>query len=138
MQRKKSGGALSRFFIGILGGVLGAALVGGGFYLANGSNLQPSNTTEQTTTASGETKVSNVKVNADTDITSAVEKVQDAVVSVINLQKQQASSDNPFGDLFGQGQSESESESDSESGGLQAVGEGSGVIYKKDGKTAYV
>lgn len=138
MQRKKSGGALSRFFIGILGGVLGAALVGGGFYLANGSNLQPSNTSEQTTTASGETKVSNVKVDADTDITSAVEKVQDAVVSVINLQKQQASSSNPFGDLFGQGQSESESDSNSESGDLQAVGEGSGVIYKKDGNTAYV
>ena len=139
MQRKKSKGTLSRFLVGLLGGVLGAVLVGGGYLLATGADLQPNNTaTEQTTTASGDTKVSNVKVNAETDITSAVNKVQDAVVSVINLQKQQASSDNPFGDLFGQGRSESESESDSESGGLQAVGEGSGVIYKKDGKTAYV
>lgn len=139
MQRKKSKGTLSRFLVGLLGGVLGAVLVGGGYLLATGADLQPNNNaTEQTTTASGDTKVSNVKVNAETDITSAVNKVQDAVVSVINLQKQQASSDNPFGDLFGQGRSESESESDSESGGLQAVGEGSGVIYKKDGKTAYV
>lgn len=139
MQRKKSGGTFSRFLVGLLGGVLGAVLVGGGYLLATGADLQPNNNaTEQTTTASGDTKVSNIKVNADTDITSAVDKVQDAVVSVINLQKQQASSTNPFGDLFGQGQSEAESESDSESGGLQAVGEGSGVIYKKDGKTAYV
>lgn len=67
----------------------------------------------------------NVKVNVDSDITKAVDKVQDAVVSVINLQSQNQSSG--FGGLFGQ-QEESSSSDDSN---LEAYSEGSGVIYKR-------
>ena len=40
----------------------------------------------------------NVKVNVDSDITKAVDKVQDAVVSVINLQSQNQSSGFEFDD----------------------------------------
>ena len=65
-------------------------------------------------------------MNVDSDITSAVDKVQDAVVSVINLQSQNQSND--FGKLFGQ-QQQSTEDSD-----LEASSEGSGVIYKKRGQ----
>ena len=54
-------------------------------------------------------KTAKTVYNNTTDTTKAVKKVQNAVVSVINYQD-----------------------------GLQVAGEGSGVIYKKDGKEAYI
>lgn len=80
--------------------------------------------------SAGETVVENVKVNVESDITSAVDKVQGAVVSVINLQNQNQSSE--FGQLFGQQEQSSSDEA------LEAYSEGSGVIYKKDGDSAYI
>lgn len=84
-----------------------------------------SSTTSGNQNSAGETVVENVKVNVDSDITKAVDKVQDAVVSVINLQSQNQSSG--FGGLFGQ-QEESSSSDDSN---LESYSEGSGVIYKR-------
>lgn len=135
MNNKKSGGALRRFIMGLFGGVVGGLLVVGGFYLANGSNTDPIANTSNSN--SGSAQVSNVKVNAQSDVSSAVEKVQDAVVSVINLQKQQATASDPFGGIFGQ-QSQEENTQGSDDSGLQEAGEGSGVIYKKNGNDAYV
>lgn len=140
-QRKKTKGTGKRFLTGLLGGVVGGFLVIGGFYLANGSTLAPTsnNSTTSNTNNSKQTQVSNVKVDVDSDITKAVEKVQGAVVSVINLQKQQQSSNNPWGDLFGQAQDEDTQGSDSnDNSDLVEASEGSGVIYKKDGDYAYV
>ncbi len=97
-----------------------------------GTGNNSSTATSGNQNSAGETVVENVKVNVDSDITKAVDKVQDAVVSVINLQSQNQSSG--FGGLFGQ-QEESSSSDDSN---LEAYSEGSGVIYKKDGNTAYV
>ena len=106
--------------------MIGGLLTFGIFYAATGGgNSVTTSSSSGTQNASGETVVENVKVNVDSDITSAVDKVQGAVVSVINLQKQSSSSD-PFGSLFGQQQ-----ESSGEDGELQAYSEGSGVIYKK-------
>ncbi len=142
-QRNKNngGGTAKRFLTGLLGGVVGGFLVIGGFYLANGSGLAPTTNTGSGTTASDSktTQVSNVKLDVDSDITKAVEKVQGAVVSVINLQRQQQSSSNPWGDLFGQAQDENtQGSSESDDSNLVEASEGSGVIYKKDGKDAYV
>src|SRR5699024_8206567 len=81
--------------------------------------------------SAGETVVENVKVNVDSDITNAVDKIQDAVVSVINLQSQNQGI-NGFGQLFDQQQ---ESSDDSN---LEASSEGSCVIYKKSGNSAYI
>lgn len=133
-KRKGSGG---RFFTGLLGGAVGGLLIVGGFYLANGSTLAPSSSSNNSSSTSEPAKVSNVKVDVDSDITSAVEKVQGAVVSVINLQAQQQSANNPWGDLFGQQQEDSSAENTDDSNLVEAS-EGSGVIYNKDGDSAYV
>lgn len=133
-KRKGSGG---RFLTGLLGGAVGGLLIVGGFYLANGSTLAPSSSSNNSSSTSEPAKVSNVKVDVDSDITSAVEKVQGAVVSVINLQAQQQSSNNPWGDLFGQ-QTEDSSAEKTDDSNLMEASEGSGVIYNKDGKSAYV
>ncbi|MFY1066702.1 S1C family serine protease [Enterococcus sp. AD013-P3] len=144
-QRNKNngGGTAKKFLTGLLGGVVGGFLVIGGFYLANGSGLAPATSnnanSSSNTSDTKTTQVSNVKVDVDSDITKAVEKVQGAVVSVINLQRQQQSSSNPWGDMFGQSQDENtQGSSDSEDSDLVEASEGSGVIYKKDGKDAYV
>lgn len=133
-KRKGSGG---RFLTGLLGGAVGGLLIVGGFYLANGSTLAPSSSSNNNSSTSEPAKVSNVKVDVDSDITSAVEKVQGAVVSVINLQAQQQSANNPWGDLFGQQQEDSSAENTDDSNLVEAS-EGSGVIYNKDGDSAYV
>ena len=134
-KRKGSGG---RFLTGLLGGAVGGLLIVGGFYLANGSTLAPSSSSNNSSSSTSEpAKVSNVKVDVDSDITSAVEKVQGAVVSVINLQAQQQNSNNPWGDLFGQQTQDSSAENTDDSNLVEAS-EGSGVIYNKSGDSAYV
>lgn len=138
-ERKHKNSFISRFLPGLCGGVLGAFLVMGGFYLANGANSPVNNSNTTSNSKAGTTQVSNVKVNAESDVSAAVEKVQGAVVSVINLQQQQANSNDPFGGLFGNQQNDSEANNtNADDSGLQEAGEGSGVIYKKNGNDAYV
>lgn len=133
---KKSPGFFRRFVTSLLGGVLGAVLTIGIFYVANGSLLAPNNQNASGSPSAGNTKVSNMKVDVNSDITDAASKVQDAVVSVINLQKQQSQSGlGGFSDFFG-GNDNQQSQEDS--GQLEETSEGSGVIYKLEGKTAYI
>ena len=103
------------FVVGFLGGI-------GGYYFASSTLTQGNSTSNQANT----TSVSNVQYTNDTSITQAVEKVQDAVVSVINYQTQSSDS---LSSIFGNIESSDE---------LAVAGEGSGVIYKKDGDTAYI
>jgi len=112
----------------------------------------------------GTTQVSNTKVNTSSSMSGAYKKVNGAVVSVINLQKQkeQSSSDGSissiFGDLFGDSGSSSDSSSSdnaqgqadesgdssdsnsssSNSSKLQEYSEGSGVIYAKQNGKGYI
>ena len=133
---KKSPGFFRRFGTSLLGGVLGAVLTIGIFYVSNGSLLAPNNQNASGSPSAGNTKVSNMKVDVNSDITDAASKVQDAVVSVINLQKQQSQSGlGGFSDFFG-GNDNQQSQEDS--GQLEETSEGSGVIYKLEGKTAYI
>ncbi|MDT2674777.1 S1C family serine protease [Enterococcus dongliensis] len=133
---KKSSGFFRRFGISLLGGILGAVLTIGIFYVANGSLLAPNNQSTSGSPSAGKTTVSNMKVSVNSDITDATNKVQEAVVSVINLQKQQSQSGlGDFSDIFG---STEEQQSQSENGQLEEASEGSGVIYKVEGKTAYI
>ncbi|WP_430611347.1 S1C family serine protease [Enterococcus sp. DIV0876] len=138
-EKKPSSGLFKKLGIGILGGVIGGLLTFGGLYLAMGSSLTGTNSTTTTgvQNSSGETTVSNVKLDVTSDVTQAVEKVQGAVVSIINLQQSQT---NDFGSLFGQqgGQNTQSDENASDDSTLEAASEGSGVIYKVDGDTAYV
>lgn len=112
-----------------------AALIGGGVASYAGSKMG-SNTVSSTTqvpTKAGATKISNIKVNSSSQTTTAFNKVNKAVVSVVNLQKQQDNSDG-LSALFGSDSSSKKSSSSQ----LEESSEGSGLIYeKKDGK-AYI
>lgn len=130
-KMKKNNGIWRKLGLGLVGGIIGGLATAGIFYAVMGSGNAASNSGGHQNSA-GETVVENVKVNVDSDITNAVDKVQDAVVSVINLQSQNQGT-NGFGQLFGQQQQESSDDSN-----LEASSEGSGVIYKKSGNSAYI
>ena len=116
---------------GIVGGLIGGgmvALIGAGLLFGSGILGNGSGTDGNGNTSVNET-VTDVAVNITTDTTAAVEKVQDAVVSIINMQ---AGNTNMFGfDL-------PQNSSDTTNGTLETSSEGSGVIYKIEGDLAYI
>lgn len=127
----------SSFKSGLVGGLVGGLvmlLVGGGaFYGYTQTQDNTGNTNTGTVNTTKNVKTTNVSANVTTDTTEAVAKVEDSVVSVINM----ASSQN--GILQGNsGDNSGGSSSGSKDSNLQTQSEGSGVIYKKDGDTAYV
>ncbi|MDY4760767.1 trypsin-like peptidase domain-containing protein [Streptococcus thoraltensis] len=114
---------MTTIIVALISGLLGAFML-----LYFSGNLTTSwNGSQQ------KTKTSNVVYNNTTDTTKAAKKVQDAVVSVINYQKNSNSSLN---DLYSQvfGGDEKKNSTDD----LSVYSEGSGVIYKKQGGSAYV
>ncbi len=126
---KKIVAPIAMLIIGLLGGLLGA------FILLTAAGVSFTNTTD-TGVKTAKTVYTNI-----TDTTKAVKKVQNAVVSVINYQEGSSSDslNDLYGRIFGGGDSsDSSQENSKDSDGLQVAGEGSGVIYKKDGKEAYI
>lgn len=120
--------------VGLVAGLIGGGAAAGGVaYLNNSGMLAPSAVTTGKTTP---VKVSNSNVKGTSDATKAFNKVSGAVVSVINLQKQQSLGDSMFGGLTSDYGNSSSKNSDSSD--LQTASEGSGVIYKKQGGTAYI
>lgn len=105
------------FVVGFLGGLAGMLVY---------PLLQPATTNTSTATTSKSTSVSNVTYDNQTSVTKAVKTVQDAVVSVINYQANKNNTESIFG---------TNNEASDE---LSVASEGSGVIYKKDGKYAYI
>ena len=103
----------------LLTGVVGGAIALGGSAIYQSTTNQSANNSRSNTTS---TKVSNVSVNVNTDVTSAIKKVSNSVVSVMNYQKDNSQSSD-FSSIFG---------------GNSGSSEGSGVIYKKSGGDAYV
>ncbi|MER1953963.1 MAG: trypsin-like peptidase domain-containing protein [Desemzia incerta] len=85
--------------------------------------------TESAAQDPNEAETTQVRVEVTSDITEAVEKVEGAVVSVINMQQQNTEG---FNGLFGTTESAQEDDQ------LQTAGEGSGVIYKTEGDSSYV
>lgn len=116
---------------GIVGGLIGGgmvALIGAGLLFGLGILGNGSGTGDAGNNSVNET-VMDVAVNVTTDTTAAVEKVQDAVVSIINMQ---AGNTNMFGfDL-------PQNSSDTTNGKLETSSEGSGVIYKIEDELAYI
>lgn len=135
IQPKKSGSAFARITTSLIAGALGGMLVIGGYGYINKDNAitSPTEKTEQNTKSISEGKntVSQMKVDVQTDTTKAVEKVKDAVVSVTTLRKQQSQLSD-LERIFGP------SNNEEKDGELQESGEGSGVIYRKDGDKAYI
>lgn len=107
--------------VAVAAGVLGGAMTIGAYNWYQNNNV--SNNDSQATT-----KVSNVKVNVSTQATTAFNKIKRAVVTVEAYQKADT---NSLDSLFGFSDGSNSSKTTSES-------EGSGVIYKKEGNTAYI
>lgn len=123
--------------------VIGGGVAYGGFSLTSNQNNNSSTsaTPALTTKKSGTTQVSNVTVKSSNQMTKSFKKVKNAVVSVVNLQKESSQSNDPFAGLFGDQYSNGSSSSNSNSsssGSLEEYGEGSGVIYKKENGKAYI
>lgn len=115
---------LPTILVGFLAGLVGAYLM---LNLSGRSNLSLNDTGQTTTT-------SKVVYNNTTDTTKAAKTVQDAVVSVINYQKSSNSSLNDFySQMFG-----GRNDSNANNNDMNVYSEGSGVIYKKSGGSAYV
>lgn len=110
---KKWGQLLLVILISFFSGVLGT------FTTLQLSQKQNSGTTTTTT-------VSKTAVKNENSTTQAVDKVKDAVVSVITY------SSNSQNSLLGP------DETDTDTNAEQVYSEGSGVIYKKEGDTAYL
>ena len=110
---KKWGQLLVVILISFFSGVLGSFTT---LQLSQKQNTSPTNTTT----------VSKTAVKNENSTTQAVDKVKDAVVSVITY------SANSQNSLFGS------AETDTETNTEQVSSEGSGVIYKKEGNFAYL
>src|SRR5574340_392511 len=114
--------------------LLTAGIIGGAVALGGNAVYDHFNTTGTAlNTSSTATKVDNTAYKVTSDTTKAISKVSDAVVSVINYQKAPESGSS-IDDLFGDRDNATKKDDAKE----QPAAEGSGVIYKKDGDTAYV
>ena len=110
---KKWGQLLLVILVSFFSGILGSFTT---LQLSQKQNTSPTNTTT----------VSKTAVKNENSTTQAVDKVKDAVVSVITY------SANSQNSLFGS------SETDTDTNTEQVSSEGSGVIYKKEGNFAYL
>ena len=110
---KKIGQLLLIILISFFGGVLGSLTI-----------LQLNQ--KQETNTQNSTTITQTSVKNENSTTKAVDKVKDAVVSIITY------SANSQNSLFGYG------ESDTDTNTEQVSSQGSGVIYKKDGEYAYI
>lgn len=110
---KNLGKAIVILLVGISGGILGAL----GFSL-----IQNHHSSQTTITTAGKELISNKSYDNQTSTTAAVNKVKDAVVSVINYQEGNSSQASEFAN----------------EAGMVASSEGSGIIYQKENGKAYV
>ena len=78
------------FFKGILGGLIGGAVAVGATVLL----IKPAPLTQEVPQSTNSTaKTSKLKLDVESNTSTAIEKVQDAVVSVVNLQKKEQLND---------------------------------------------
>lgn len=122
-QNKKNngGGSKSGYFISALSGVIVGALLLW-LLLPSLANQLPgaSQVTSDSGSSSSGSNISQTATEVTTDITTAVEKVSSAVVGITNIQEATPNFWNQNADT------------------AQAVGSGSGVVYKVDGKRAFI
>ncbi|MDO6656562.1 S1C family serine protease [Anaerobacillus sp. 1_MG-2023] len=121
-RAKQTKRGISWFLPSTFGAIVGASVMLVAAPLVSNVEQSSTNQAAVTTTASGDVETSNVAYNVSSDITTAVQKAQDAVVSITSYQNQGSgfSLEDPSG----------------QSG--QAAASGSGVIYKNEGGKAYV
>ncbi len=133
--KRKSGNKIiaTAAIVGVVGG-----LVGGGvsYYAMDQMNNGQANNAAQTSISSSSSKVSEKSATNGGTMTAAYNDVKGAVVSVINLKRQSASSgaDSLYSSLFG----DDSDSSSSKSGKLETYSEGSGVVYMKSNGKGYI
>ncbi|NRO74362.1 S1C family serine protease [Lactobacillus helveticus] len=133
--RKKSGNKIiaTAAIVGVVGG-----LVGGGvsYYAMDQMNNGQGNGAAQISISSSSSKVSEKSAKNGGTMTAAYNDVKGAVVSVINLKRQSASSgtDSLYNSLFG----DDSDSSSSKNGKLETYSEGSGVVYMKSNGKGYI
>ena len=130
MQQKNNKFWIKVAVVGLIAGLIGGGLSLGIGNVVSGIRERIAMRTPAGSNKVGGTSVAKNKANLNNESTKAYKSVKDSVVSVINLQNRQSSSS--IYSLFGQ------SSGQSSSGKLQTVSEGSGVIYKKSGGSAYI
>ena len=130
MQQKNNKFWIKVAVVGLIAGLIGGGLSLGIGNVVSGIRERIAMRTPAGSNKAGGTSVAKNKANLNNESTKAYKSVKDSVVSVINLQNRQSSSS--IYSLFGQ------SSGQSSSGKLQTVSEGSGVIYKKNGGSAYI
>lgn len=121
--------------IGAVAGILGGGVT---YYGLDQLNDAPQTQTVQNNSSGTATTTSNTSDGATNSATSAYNKVSGAVVSVVNLQKQESSAGHGSLDyFFGNSQSDDSSDNSS-SDSLEEYSEGSGVIYMKSNGKGYI
>lgn len=140
MDKRKNTKGISLWqiaIVAVISALIGGAIAYSGFTMLNQNTATNSADSTSTSKSAGTTKVSNVSVKTSTAMTKAFSKVEGAVVSVINQQRQSDNEDDLFSGLFGDSSRDSDSSSSSSSE-LETVSEGSGLIYKKADGKAYI
>lgn len=118
-NRFKRGGGRGGFFTGLIGGIIGALIIAMLFpsvFRGTNNNENPNSAVIQQN--EGKSTKQQVSLDVTTDVTKAVAKAGKGVVGITNIQT---------ANFWSTGQE-----------GQQAVGVGSGVIYKKEGGKAYI
>lgn len=132
----------------LIGGLVGAVLIGGVGVAISNFNA-PSDSSEEVSSLVKEQVTSQVSeqmaaqansssrqeatVDVSSDVSETVTGVQDAVVSVANLENTEG-----VYDLFGFASPEASESTTEEQAEYETASEGSGVIYKVEGDTAYI
>ena len=123
-QKRQKGNRGGYFLASLVGAILGAILVivavpgiANNNVLPFSSEEEPASQSTDHTQATENLPTQNVSVNVVSDVTKAVDKAGDAVVGITNIQTSS---------FWGQGEMDGE------------AGTGSGVIYKKAGKEAFI
>lgn len=129
---------------GLIGGAVAAVLISGvGYAVTTANDTDDQISTEEVQSIVDEavssaqadntaSSVQSASLDVTTDVSETVANVQNSVVSVVNMTESVSTYD-----LFGF-TSPTQEESTTESSELEASSEGSGVVYKVDGDTAYV
>ncbi|MFE0442151.1 S1C family serine protease [Aerococcus sp. NPDC058936] len=129
---------------GLIGGAVAAVLISGvGYAVTTANDTDDQISTEEVQSIVDEavasaqadntaSSVQSTSLDVTTDVSETVANVQDSVVSVVNMTESVSTYD-----LFGF-TSPTQDESTTESSELETSSEGSGVVYKVDGDTAYV
>ena len=129
---------------GLIGGAVAAVLISGvGYAVTTANDTDDQISTEEVQSIVDEavasaqadntaSSVQSTSLDVTTDVSETVANVQDSVVSVVNMTESVSTYD-----LFGF-TSPAQEESTTESSELETSSEGSGVVYKVDGETAYV